>query len=37
MPFFYFEGNLIEKNKCTIFNDIHSILQIIDEWARPAC
>jgi hypothetical protein len=37
MPFFLPKGNLIEKNKCTIFNDDHLVLQIIDEWARPGC
>jgi hypothetical protein len=37
MPFFLLKGNLIEKNKRTIiFNDDHSLLQITNEWARPA-
>ncbi len=34
MPFFLLKGNLIEKNKCAIFNDDHPIMQIIDEWSR---
>jgi hypothetical protein len=37
MPFFLLKGNLIEKNKRTIRNDDHPVMQIINEWARPVC
>ena len=37
MPFFLLKGNLIEKNKRTIFNDDHTVLQIINERTRPVC
>jgi len=36
MPFFLHKGNLIEKNKPSIFNDNHPVLQIINEWTRSA-
>jgi hypothetical protein len=37
MPFFLLKEIDFEKNKRTTFNDDHPIMQIIDEWARPAC